>query len=96
MIETADGLSAVDEIAATPGLDGVFVGPADLSLAMGIDTFADLTDAALLQTLDTIVETANRHGITPGIHAPSPRTGRRDGGARLPVHLLRRGHRSPP
>jgi 2-keto-3-deoxy-L-rhamnonate aldolase RhmA len=39
---------------------------------MGLDTFADLTDPALLETLDTIVETASRHGITPGIHAPSP------------------------
>jgi 4-hydroxy-2-oxoheptanedioate aldolase len=72
MIETADGLATIDEIAATPGLDGLFVGPADLSLAMGLDTFADLTDPALLETLDTIVETASRHGITPGIHAPSP------------------------
>ncbi len=72
MIETADGLANVDDIAATPGLDGVFVGPADLSLAMGLDTFADLTDPSLLETLDTIVETASRRGITSGIHAPSP------------------------
>lgn len=72
MIETADGVAHVDEIASTPGLDGLFVGPADLSLAMGLDTFADLTDPALLETLDTIVETARRNGLTPGIHAPSP------------------------
>jgi 4-hydroxy-2-oxoheptanedioate aldolase len=72
MIETADGLANVDEIAATPGLDGLFVGPADLSLGMGLDTFADLADPALLETLDTIVEATSRHDITPGIHAPSP------------------------
>ena len=74
MIETADGLANVDEIAATPGLDGLFVGPADLSLATGLDSFADLTDPALLDTLDRIVDAANRHGVMPGIHAPaSPR-----------------------
>jgi 4-hydroxy-2-oxoheptanedioate aldolase len=72
MIETVDGLAQLDQIAATPGLDGLFVGPADLSLGMGLDTFADLTDPALLTALDTIVAAAGEHGLTPGIHAPSP------------------------
>jgi len=72
MIETADGLANLEEIAATSGLDGLFVGPADLSLAMGLESFADLTDAALLETLDRVVEAASRHDITPGIYAPSP------------------------
>jgi 4-hydroxy-2-oxoheptanedioate aldolase len=72
MIETADGLANIDAIAATPGLDGLFVGPADLSLAMGLETFADLTDPALLATLDKIVDTATSYGIEPGVHAPSP------------------------
>jgi 4-hydroxy-2-oxoheptanedioate aldolase len=72
MIETADGLANLDEIASTPGLDGLFVGPADLSLGMGLETFADLTDPALLTALDSVVEAGVRHGVTPGIHAPSP------------------------
>ena len=72
MIETADGLANLDEIASTPGLDGLFVGPADLSLGMGLDTFADFTDPALLAALDSVVAVADEHGLTPGIHAPSP------------------------
>lgn len=72
MIETAEGLENIEEIAATPGLDGLFVGPADLSLAMGLDTFADLTAPALLTALDTVLDAANRHGVVPGIHSPSP------------------------
>ena len=52
MIETAEGLAAIDEIAATPGLDGLFVGPADLSLATGLGSFADITDPELLKLLD--------------------------------------------
>ena len=32
MIETADGVRNLEEICATPGLDGVYVGPADLTL----------------------------------------------------------------
>ena len=72
MIETADGFANLEEIASTPGLDGLFVGPADLSLGLGLDTFADLTDPALLTALDAIVAAADGHGLVPAIHAPSP------------------------
>jgi 4-hydroxy-2-oxoheptanedioate aldolase len=71
MIETAEGLANLDEIASTPGLDGLFVGPADLSLGMGLDTFADLTDAALLAALDSVIAVALDRDLVPGIHAPS-------------------------
>ena len=70
MIETAEGLANVDEIAATPGLDGLFVGPADLSLAIGLSSFADLTDPELVNYLDDVLAAAERHGRVPGIHAP--------------------------
>ncbi len=72
MIETAQGLRNVEEIASVPGLDGVYVGPTDLSLGLGLPTLADLEDPALLEALDAIVAAARRHGIVPGIHAPSP------------------------
>jgi 4-hydroxy-2-oxoheptanedioate aldolase len=71
MIETADGLANLEEIGSTPGLDGLFVGPADLSLAMGLDTFVDLSDPRLLDALDAVIDAAGRDGIVPGIHAPS-------------------------
>jgi 4-hydroxy-2-oxoheptanedioate aldolase len=83
-IETAAGLSGVEEICGTPGLDGVYVGPADLSLTLGLETFADLRDAHLLEALDRIVAAAAAVGIVPGIHAPS------DAGA---VEMARRGFR---
>ncbi len=70
-IETAAGFSEVEEICATPGLDGVYVGPADLSLTLGLETFADLSDARLLEALDRIMAAAAAGGIVPGIHAPS-------------------------
>ena len=35
MIETAQGLASVEAIAATPGLDGLYIGPSDLSVALG-------------------------------------------------------------
>lgn len=72
MIETAEGFGNLDEIAATPGLDGLYVGPSDLSLGLGLDTFADLGDPRLLEALDAVVDSAKRHEIVAGVHAPSP------------------------
>jgi 4-hydroxy-2-oxoheptanedioate aldolase len=36
MIETREGIENLDEIAATPGLDGLYIGPSDLSIALGL------------------------------------------------------------
>lgn len=72
MIETADGLAQVDAIAATPGLDGLYVGPADLGLSLGLASFADLRDERLLEALAAVLDACRRHGIVPGIHAPTP------------------------
>jgi 4-hydroxy-2-oxoheptanedioate aldolase len=72
MIETAEGFGNLDEIASTPGLDGLYVGPSDLSLGLGLDTFADLGDPRLLEALDAVVDAAKRHEIVAGVHAPSP------------------------
>ncbi len=51
MIETGAALEALDDILAVPGIDGVFVGPSDLSIALSagaaLDPFAASVDAAL-------------------------------------------------
>jgi 2-keto-3-deoxy-L-rhamnonate aldolase RhmA len=47
------------------------VGPADLSLTLGLDTFADLSDPQLLAALDRVLEAARGADAIPGIHAPS-------------------------
>ena len=70
-IETAEGLAAVDDICAVNGIDGVYVGPADLSLALGLPSFADLEDPSLLEALGTILEATRANRVVPGIHAPS-------------------------
>jgi 4-hydroxy-2-oxoheptanedioate aldolase len=72
MIETADGLRNVHDIASAPGLDGLYVGPTDLSLALGIEPLGDLENPRLLEALDAVVAAARRYGVVPGVHAPSP------------------------
>lgn len=69
MIETPRGLANVKEICATPGLDGVYVGPSDLCLAVGgafpgDPAVADAFEAAVA----TIREAAGEAGIAAGIH----------------------------
>ncbi|THE65481.1 aldolase [Salinadaptatus halalkaliphilus] len=53
-IETEAGLENVEEIAAVEGVDGLFVGPADLSTALGIT--ADVTNDRFLEAVDRILE----------------------------------------
>ena len=70
-IETVEGLAAAAGICAVDGLDGLYVGPADLSLSLGLSSFADFGDPKLLEALDAILGVARQHGVVPGIHAPS-------------------------
>ncbi len=44
MVETREGLERVEEIAATPGLDGIYVGPADLALSLGLFPTTKVTE----------------------------------------------------
>lgn len=71
MIETANGLANVEEICATPGLDGIYVGPSDLRLAIGGATSTDPAVAGEFETaLVTVREAAATAGIAAGIHNP--------------------------
>ncbi len=68
--ETAEALGGIEEIAAIDGVDGVFVGPCDLSIALGIPLRFDhplLTDAA-----ERILAACRAHGKESYIFASSP------------------------
>ncbi len=53
-IELATALGNVDEIAAIPGLDMLYVGPADLALSLGIAPRGDPTDPTVVAAIDRI------------------------------------------
>jgi 4-hydroxy-2-oxoheptanedioate aldolase len=72
MIETPQGLANVEEIAATPGLDGLYIGPSDLTLAVGGATPSDAAVADVFDKALTRVRNAcEASGITAGIHTAS-------------------------
>jgi len=68
MIETKEGLANLDEICATPGLDAIYIGPADLSFALGQHPRADNVDPVHLTTCDRILRAAHTHGIKAVMH----------------------------
>jgi 4-hydroxy-2-oxoheptanedioate aldolase len=69
MIETAQALENLDEILSVPGVDAAYIGPADLSLALGLPPRQDHDDDRFVNAKRRIVEACNRHGVIPGIHA---------------------------
>jgi len=71
MIETREGLEKVDEIAATPGLDGIYIGPSDLSLALGGQPNQDSQEPMILAAFQTILDACKRAGIRAGVHTTS-------------------------
>jgi 4-hydroxy-2-oxoheptanedioate aldolase len=72
MIETAQALDRLDAILAVEGLDAIYVGPSDLSLALGCKPVFDDVDAPVAQAIDHIVERARAHGVVAGIHNGRP------------------------
>ena len=68
--ETAEALEHIEEIAAMEGVDGIFVGPYDLSVAL--DKPAQLEDPELLDAIAHIVDVCKRHHKMSMIFAGSP------------------------
>lgn len=72
MIETVRGLDQVGEICKVPGLSGIYIGPADLSISLGLDPALAFTTDQLLAPIQRIVAACAEGGIVPGIHQITP------------------------
>jgi 4-hydroxy-2-oxoheptanedioate aldolase len=75
MIETAEGVANLEEIAATPGLDGIYVGPADLTLGTQAGRLApgfDREEPEMVELVKRIAEICGRNGIRACLHCGTP------------------------
>ena len=72
MIETAEALENVEAIVATEGLDGVYVGPADLAASLGKTPGMDPTDETVVAAITKIITATKKAGLYAGIHCGSP------------------------
>lgn len=71
MIETPDGLRNLDAICAVPGLDGIFVGPGDLSIALGVPPAPRWRQPPLSDALAKILQATKAAGKMAGIFCTS-------------------------
>lgn len=75
MIETAEGMANLDAIAATPGLDGIYVGPADLTLSLHqgrLPPGFDREEPEMIAALQTIVAACKKNGLRVALHCGTP------------------------
>ncbi|MFN7921404.1 MAG: aldolase/citrate lyase family protein [Bryobacteraceae bacterium] len=63
-IETVRAFEMRDELLAVPGIDAVMIGPADLSISLGIP--GQFQNPKLVDTMDKIRESCDKRGIAPG------------------------------
>jgi 4-hydroxy-2-oxoheptanedioate aldolase len=71
MIETREALDLVDKIAAVPGLDGLFVGPSDLSIALSDGAGINRTAPEVLAAMDKVSAACKRNQLVAGAFAGS-------------------------
>ena len=69
MIETKEALEKLSEILETPNLDGIYIGPADLSLALGEEPgFDKAEDTKAYKTIMKILDEAKKRNLLAGLH----------------------------
>ncbi len=71
MVETKEAMANLNEIAATPGLDGIYVGPADLTFSLFDGKFApgfDREEPEMIEVLKAIVNNCHQNGIKAALH----------------------------
>jgi 4-hydroxy-2-oxoheptanedioate aldolase len=77
MVETREGLDALEAIVSTPHLDGVFVGPTDLGIALGLGPGASQEEPVLAEALAHIAAVCRALGRVAGIWCSSADIGRK-------------------
>ncbi len=77
MIETREAVDQLDDILQMPGLGGIYIGPADLSLVCGFPPGFDREEPEMLDLIAHILARAKVFGIPACIHCGSPAYARR-------------------
>ena len=70
-IESLEALKDIDSIAAEPGVDVLFVGPSDLTVAMGI--FGQLDHPRYQEAIRVVADAARKHGKCSGVLLLDPK-----------------------
>ena len=71
-IEHKDAVENIDAILSVKGIDGIIIGPYDLSGSYGIP--GEFENHLIVEAEQRVMESANRKGIPAGIHVVHPNT----------------------
>ncbi len=69
-IETKRAVEARDELLAVPGVDAVMMGPADLSVSLGVA--GDFQHPKMVEAMEAVRDACLRHGVAPGTQTRTP------------------------
>jgi 4-hydroxy-2-oxoheptanedioate aldolase len=76
MIETAQALENLDEILSVPGVDAAYIGPADLSVSLGLPPASYHDDPKYAGAVQRVLDACRKHGVIPGFHGGNPANAR--------------------
>src|SRR3954451_8556892 len=79
MIETREAVERVDEILGVPGIDAVYIGPADLSITYGLRPGMDQQDQGWNDAVASVVASCAAHEVIAGVHSAAPLAAKRVG-----------------
>jgi 2-dehydro-3-deoxyglucarate aldolase/4-hydroxy-2-oxoheptanedioate aldolase len=68
-IETRRALDARDELLSVPGIDAVMIGPADLSISLGVP--GEFQHPTMVEAMEAVRASCVKHGIAPGVQTRS-------------------------
>ena len=72
MIETRQGLDNLEDILRVDGLEAIYIGPSDLSLALGCQPTFDEVDSPAAEAIEYILAKCREHNVIAGIHNGTP------------------------
>jgi 4-hydroxy-2-oxoheptanedioate aldolase len=72
MIETKTAIANIQSILDVPGIDGIYIGPSDLSFSYGKEPKLDVEDSEILAIYDMLLKECGKRGIAAGLHNGSP------------------------
>jgi 4-hydroxy-2-oxoheptanedioate aldolase len=84
MIETQAGIDNIDEILSVPGISGIYIGPSDMGLALGMIPTLDREEPVIMEIYDRLLDSCKRHGKFAGLH---------NGTAAYAARMIQRGFR---
>jgi 4-hydroxy-2-oxoheptanedioate aldolase len=68
MIETQEAIDNIDGILDVPGIGGIYVGPSDLGLSLGMKPMLDREEPEIFPIYEKLVKATSRRGQFAGIH----------------------------